>query len=269
MRAARRRGGDPARGDCHRGSQPARARAADLRYLRDAWHRRRGRRDGRRGRRALNRAVLHAACSSGRPFVTLKAALSLDGLVAAAPRRADGADRAGRRIALVHRQRAEVDAIGDRIRDVLVDDPLLTARGAYRDRPLVRVVFDRRLRTPPSARVLSTLDAGPVIIVESTRVSSAAMARAEALAAPAPSSSASRTPATSSGVGVVPARRAARSRQRATSCRSSSKAGPRCTTRSGAPGSSIACSLHHAGDARRRRRRVDCAAHGGIACSAI
>jgi diaminohydroxyphosphoribosylaminopyrimidine deaminase/5-amino-6-(5-phosphoribosylamino)uracil reductase len=48
---------------------------------------------------------------------------------------------------------------------VLADDPLLTPRGAYRARPLTRVVFDRRLRTPPSARLFSTLDAGPVIIV--------------------------------------------------------------------------------------------------------
>jgi diaminohydroxyphosphoribosylaminopyrimidine deaminase/5-amino-6-(5-phosphoribosylamino)uracil reductase len=48
---------------------------------------------------------------------------------------------------------------------VLADDPALTARGAYRERPLLRVVFDRRLRTPPTARVLSTPEAGPVIIV--------------------------------------------------------------------------------------------------------
>ena len=31
---------------------------------------------------------------------------------------------------------------------------LLTARGAYRERPLVRAIFDRTLRTPPGARVL-------------------------------------------------------------------------------------------------------------------
>jgi diaminohydroxyphosphoribosylaminopyrimidine deaminase/5-amino-6-(5-phosphoribosylamino)uracil reductase len=39
------------------------------------------------------------------------------------------------------------------------------ARGAYRERSLVRVIFDRRLRTPPGARVLSTREAGPVIIM--------------------------------------------------------------------------------------------------------
>jgi diaminohydroxyphosphoribosylaminopyrimidine deaminase/5-amino-6-(5-phosphoribosylamino)uracil reductase len=99
-----------------------------------------------------------------RPFVILKAATSLDGRIALA---------AGQRTRLTsadadrhaHRLRAEVDAIGVGSGTVLADDPLLTARGAYRERPLTRVVFDRRLRTPPSAALLSTRDAGPVIIV--------------------------------------------------------------------------------------------------------
>ena len=99
-----------------------------------------------------------------RPFVVLKAATSLDGRIAEAP---------GRRTALTsaaanrhaHRVRAEVDAVGVGVGTVLVDDPELTARGIYRERPFVRVIFDRRLRTPPAARILSTLDAGPVIIV--------------------------------------------------------------------------------------------------------
>ena len=47
-----------------------------------------------------------------------------------------------------------------RLGTVLADDPLLTPRGAYRARPLTRVIFDRRLRTPPDARVLSTRAAG-------------------------------------------------------------------------------------------------------------
>lgn len=99
-----------------------------------------------------------------RPFVVLKAATSLDGRIAAAP---------GKRTALTsaaanrhaHRIRAEVDAIGVGVGTILVDDPELTARGVYRERPLTRVIFDRRLRTPPQARVLSTAGAGPVIIV--------------------------------------------------------------------------------------------------------
>jgi diaminohydroxyphosphoribosylaminopyrimidine deaminase / 5-amino-6-(5-phosphoribosylamino)uracil reductase len=100
----------------------------------------------------------------GRPFVVLKAATSLDGRIAAAPgRRTPLTSAAANRHA--HRVRAEVDAIGVGSGTILADDPSLTARGAYRERPLVRVVFDRRLRTPPQARVLSTPEAGPVIIV--------------------------------------------------------------------------------------------------------
>jgi diaminohydroxyphosphoribosylaminopyrimidine deaminase/5-amino-6-(5-phosphoribosylamino)uracil reductase len=60
-----------------------------------------------------------------------------------------------------------VDAVAVGSETVLVDDPLLTARDVYRERPLTRVVFDRRLRTPPAARLFSTLASGPVIIVTS------------------------------------------------------------------------------------------------------
>ena len=99
-----------------------------------------------------------------RPFVLLKAATSLDGCIASAPgRRTSLTGSAANRHA--HRFRAEVDAIGVGAGTILADDPLLTVRGVYRERPLTRVIFDRRLRTPPDARVLSTRDAGPVIIV--------------------------------------------------------------------------------------------------------
>jgi diaminohydroxyphosphoribosylaminopyrimidine deaminase / 5-amino-6-(5-phosphoribosylamino)uracil reductase len=50
-------------------------------------------------------------------------------------------------------------------------------RGVYRERPLIRVIFDRRLRTPPASRVLSTLAAGPVIIVTSGRAADRAELR--------------------------------------------------------------------------------------------
>jgi diaminohydroxyphosphoribosylaminopyrimidine deaminase/5-amino-6-(5-phosphoribosylamino)uracil reductase len=118
----------------------------------------------------------------GRPFVTLKAALSLDGMVAA--RRGARTPLTGPDAnALVHQERAEVDAIGIGSETLLVDDPLLTARGVYRDRPLVRVVFDRRLRTPPTARLFSTLAEGPVIVVSVASARSREQVRADALAA--------------------------------------------------------------------------------------
>ena len=65
----------------------------------------------------------------------------------------------------VHRLRAEVDGIAVGANTVIIDDPLLTARDVVRDRPLTRVVFDRRLRVSPSARLFSTHDDGPIIVV--------------------------------------------------------------------------------------------------------
>ena len=59
------------------------------------------------------------------------------------------------------RLRAEVDAIAVGAGTVLVDDPLLTARDVYRERPLSRVIFDRRLRTPPTARLFGTRRSRP------------------------------------------------------------------------------------------------------------
>jgi diaminohydroxyphosphoribosylaminopyrimidine deaminase/5-amino-6-(5-phosphoribosylamino)uracil reductase len=99
-----------------------------------------------------------------RPFVILKAATSLDGCLAeAAGRRTELTSEPANRHA--HLVRAEVDAIAVGVGTLLADDPLLTARGVYRERPLIRAILDRRLRTPPRARVLSTRAAGPVIIV--------------------------------------------------------------------------------------------------------
>lgn len=117
----------------------------------------------------------------GRPFVTLKAALSRDGCLAGTAGRPTAlTSEAANRHA--HRVRAEVDALAVGVGTILADDPLLTARGAYRELPLTRVIFDRSLRTPPEARVLSTRDAGPVMIV-STAAASADRSRRDALEA--------------------------------------------------------------------------------------
>jgi diaminohydroxyphosphoribosylaminopyrimidine deaminase/5-amino-6-(5-phosphoribosylamino)uracil reductase len=129
--------------------------------------------------RCLN-AVFFTSMRRRRPFVTMKVAVSLDGYLSAsrsAPTRLTGSP-ANR---LVHRDRAEVDAIAIGSGTLLSDDPALTARIAYRPRPLTRVVFDRRLRTPADARLFSTLDAGPVIIVTSVRAAVSRRAEQEAL----------------------------------------------------------------------------------------
>lgn len=111
----------------------------------------------------LNQPFLRSV-RNGRPFLILKTAISQDGFVSAARGVRTSLTSAP---ALRHAQyvRAHVDAIGIGSETVLVDDPLLTAREVYRERPLVRVVFDRRLRMPPTARLLTTLGAGPVVVM--------------------------------------------------------------------------------------------------------
>lgn len=117
-----------------------------------------------------------------RPFVTMKVALSLDGKIAAGrgmrtPMTGAPANR------LVQRERAEVDAIAVGAGTLLADDPVLTARGAYRARPFTRVIYDRDLAAPASARLFSTLDAGPVIIMCSARALAERPSQAKALRA--------------------------------------------------------------------------------------
>jgi len=115
-----------------------------------------------------------------RPAVILKAAVSADGRIAARPglRTAISSTPANRR---VQRLRAVVDAIAVGSETVLVDDPLLTVREYVRPRPLVRAVFDRRLRTPPTARLLTTLAEGPVIILTSAATMASEAQRVRAL----------------------------------------------------------------------------------------
>jgi len=98
---------------------------------------------------------------NGRPFVTLKAALSVDGKLAppasqrtvTAPHWLTGeAARAD-----VQSLRHSVDAILTGVGTVLADDPLLTDRtGLPRRRPLLRIVLDSRLRTPLNSRLVQS-----------------------------------------------------------------------------------------------------------------
>jgi diaminohydroxyphosphoribosylaminopyrimidine deaminase/5-amino-6-(5-phosphoribosylamino)uracil reductase len=116
----------------------------------------------------------------GRPMVIAKAATSRDERIAAAPgmRTPLTSAEANRR---TQRLRASVDAIAIGSGTVLADDPMLTVRDCFRPRPLARVVFDRRLRTPATARLFSTLAAGPVIIVTTAEALTRHPDRVEAL----------------------------------------------------------------------------------------
>ncbi len=103
----------------------------------------------------VNRVWL-TATRLGRPFVTWKAGMTIDGRVAAA----DGTSRwitSAAARADVHRLRAEVDTMMVGVGTVLADNPQLTVRNADGEpvgRQPLRVVLDSTGRTPAGARVL-------------------------------------------------------------------------------------------------------------------
>jgi len=91
---------------------------------------------------------------TGRPFVVLKAAMTLDGKIATAAGESKWiTGEAARR--LVHRLRGSVDAVLTAAGTVLADDPSLTCRVAGGRDPL-RVVLDPRLSIHLDARVMTT-----------------------------------------------------------------------------------------------------------------
>ena len=106
---------------------------------------------------------------TGKPFVTLKTAMTLDGKIAPPPLETvlpgepPFAAASGGWItsptARTHVQfmRHASDAILVGVGTIIADDPLLTDRsGLPRRRPLVRVILDSRLRLPVESRVVKT-----------------------------------------------------------------------------------------------------------------
>src|SRR5258707_4664551 len=111
----------------------------------------------------LNEAYIHFM-RTGRPFVHLKMAVSLDGKVATfgGDSRWITSEEARAR---AHELRHQYDAIMVGGRTVVADDPLLTDRsGRKRRRPLVRVVIEQYLRMSTESRLAQTTDAAPVLI---------------------------------------------------------------------------------------------------------
>ena len=105
--------------------------------------------------RALNRRWL-TWVQERRPWVTLKAAVSLDGRIATRTGQSKWiTGEPARRRSLELRE--EHDAIVVGVGTVLADDPLLTRRlGLNPGESWTRVVLDSRLRTPTAAQVVQT-----------------------------------------------------------------------------------------------------------------
>src|SRR5258708_17015427 len=100
----------------------------------------------------LNEAFVHFM-RTGRPLVTLKAAVTLDGKIAA-PENNEGWITSEIARAHVQTLRHRSDAILTGIGTVLADDCLLTDRtGEERSRPLLRIVADSQLRLPADSKM--------------------------------------------------------------------------------------------------------------------
>jgi len=99
----------------------------------------------------------------GRPFVTLKLALTLDGRVAV-PGRRYLVDRPALRF--VHRLRARCDAVMVGVGTVSADDPELTVREVRGHDPL-RVILDTDARIPIASKVVRRRDPERTIVVVS------------------------------------------------------------------------------------------------------
>jgi diaminohydroxyphosphoribosylaminopyrimidine deaminase/5-amino-6-(5-phosphoribosylamino)uracil reductase len=114
----------------------------------------------------LNEHFIHAM-RTGLPLVTLKAALTLDGKIAA-PEDNSGWITSERARAHVQEIRHNGDAILTGIGTVLSDDCLLTDRtGLERSRPLLRIVADSTLRIPLNSRMISSANGDVAVITTS------------------------------------------------------------------------------------------------------
>jgi diaminohydroxyphosphoribosylaminopyrimidine deaminase/5-amino-6-(5-phosphoribosylamino)uracil reductase len=97
------------------------------------------------------------------PYVTMKWAQTSDGKIA-------GPNGSRLQIsnpsssAIVHQLRSRSDVIMVGVNTVLSDDPMLTARGIEKIRPLLRYVLDRQLRIPLDSNLVRTAGNTPVVV---------------------------------------------------------------------------------------------------------
>jgi diaminohydroxyphosphoribosylaminopyrimidine deaminase/5-amino-6-(5-phosphoribosylamino)uracil reductase len=105
---------------------------------------------------------------TGRPYVTLKAGMTLDGQLATARGESRWITSEASRQE-VHQLRGSVESILIGVNTVLIDNPSLTARMGARletvaSRQPLRIVVDSRLRTPVTAKILAQQDKAKTIV---------------------------------------------------------------------------------------------------------
>lgn len=116
--------------------------------------------------RRLNAEFVHFM-QTGRPLVTLKSALTLDGKIAA-PEDNSGWITSEEARLHVQELRHRSDAIATGIGTLLADDCLLTDRTARpRSRPLLRIVMDSHLRIPLHSRMVETCHNDVLVVTTS------------------------------------------------------------------------------------------------------
>jgi diaminohydroxyphosphoribosylaminopyrimidine deaminase / 5-amino-6-(5-phosphoribosylamino)uracil reductase len=114
----------------------------------------------------LNEPFLHLM-RTGRPLVTLKTAITLDGKISAPDDNA-GWITSERARNHVQELRHDHDAILSGIGTALADDPMLTDRtGLPRNRPLLRIVMDSQLRLPVDSKMVRSAKADLVAVATS------------------------------------------------------------------------------------------------------
>jgi diaminohydroxyphosphoribosylaminopyrimidine deaminase/5-amino-6-(5-phosphoribosylamino)uracil reductase len=112
------------------------------------------------------RVIEPFAChvTTGMPLVVSKVGMSLDGRIAT------GGDRSDRITSEASREysqllRLQLDALLVGVGTIITDDPQLSYRGKLpKARPLIAVVLDSHLRTPPTARIFQERPEGSVLI---------------------------------------------------------------------------------------------------------
>jgi diaminohydroxyphosphoribosylaminopyrimidine deaminase / 5-amino-6-(5-phosphoribosylamino)uracil reductase len=128
--------------------------------------------------RRLNAPYVHLL-ATGRPYVTAKWAMTLDGKIATATGESKWISNKSSRHR-VHEVRGRMDGIVVGIGTALADDPLLTARPPGPRTPL-RIVLDSQARLPVASQLARSARDVPTLIVTSDRVPVEASSQLRAL----------------------------------------------------------------------------------------